>query len=126
MILDTYPVSTVSEEPKETKSDPNKPKSVFVPIKFVKEGESVKTVKDEKPVPSVKSATPVKPSTPKTQTEEPKNVNQETRGVRRDWGDRKPNHSGLGYRSPRKTCFVYGSKGHLIKNCNFHEHKMNK
>ena len=34
------------------------------------------------------------------------------------------NHFGLGYRFPRKSCYVCGSKSHLIKNCTFYEDKM--
>ncbi|GJY38062.1 ribonuclease H-like domain-containing protein [Tanacetum coccineum] len=45
---------------------------------------------------------------------------------KRDWNGLMSKKLGLGYRFTRKACFVCGSFGHLIRDCDFHEKRMAK
>ncbi|GKD85479.1 ribonuclease H-like domain-containing protein [Tanacetum coccineum] len=45
---------------------------------------------------------------------------------KRDWNDLMSKKLGLGYGFTRKACFVCGSFGHLIRDCDFHEKRMAK
>ncbi|GKE04636.1 ribonuclease H-like domain-containing protein, partial [Tanacetum coccineum] len=48
------------------------------------------------------------------------------KAVKRDWNGLMSKRIGLGYGFTRKACFVCGSFGHLIRDCNFHEKRMAK
>ncbi|GJV62429.1 putative ribonuclease H-like domain-containing protein [Tanacetum coccineum] len=45
---------------------------------------------------------------------------------KRDWNGLMSKKLGLGYGFTRKACFVCGSFGHLIRDCDFHEKRMAK
>ncbi|GJS92801.1 ribonuclease H-like domain-containing protein [Tanacetum coccineum] len=45
---------------------------------------------------------------------------------KRDWNGLMSKKLGLGYGFTRKSCFVCGSFGHLIRDCDFHEKRMAK
>ncbi|GKB02004.1 putative ribonuclease H-like domain-containing protein, partial [Tanacetum coccineum] len=44
----------------------------------------------------------------------------------RDWNGLMSKRLGLGYGFTKKACFVCGSFGHLIRDCDFHEKRMDK
>ncbi|GJT67486.1 ribonuclease H-like domain-containing protein [Tanacetum coccineum] len=52
--------------------------------------------------------------------------NQSSKVDKRDWNGLMSKKLGLGYGFTRKACFVCGSFGHLIRDCDFHEKRMAK
>ncbi|GKB71693.1 ribonuclease H-like domain-containing protein, partial [Tanacetum coccineum] len=52
--------------------------------------------------------------------------NQIPKVDKRDWNGLMSKKLGLGYGFTRKACFVCGSFGHLIRDCDFHEKRMAK
>ncbi|GKA46194.1 ribonuclease H-like domain-containing protein [Tanacetum coccineum] len=52
--------------------------------------------------------------------------NQGPKVNKRDWNGLMSKKMGLGYGFTRKACFVCGSFGHLIRDCDFHEKRMAK
>ncbi|GKB78333.1 putative ribonuclease H-like domain-containing protein [Tanacetum coccineum] len=52
--------------------------------------------------------------------------NQSPKVDKRDWNGLMSKKLGLGYGFTRKACFVCGSFGHLIRDCDFHEKRMAK
>ncbi|GJR17935.1 ribonuclease H-like domain-containing protein [Tanacetum coccineum] len=52
--------------------------------------------------------------------------NQGPKVNKRDWNGLMSKKIGLGYGFTRKACFVCGSFGHLIRDCDFHEKRMAK
>ncbi|GJS79615.1 putative ribonuclease H-like domain-containing protein [Tanacetum coccineum] len=60
------------------------------------------------------------------QAEKPRITTQNPKVDRRDWNGKMTQKLGLGFRSTKKACFVYGSYSHLIKDYDFHEKRMAK
>ncbi|GKC74169.1 putative ribonuclease H-like domain-containing protein [Tanacetum coccineum] len=60
------------------------------------------------------------------QAEKPWIITQNPKVDRRDWNGKMTQKLGLGFGFTKKTCFVYGSYNHLIKDCDFHEKRMAK
>ncbi|GJY40180.1 putative ribonuclease H-like domain-containing protein [Tanacetum coccineum] len=64
--------------------------------------------------------------TPRETVKEQKTCNQSSKVNKRDWNGLMSKKLGLGYGFTGKACFVCGSFGHLIRNCDFHEKRMAK
>nr|GEW97902.1 retrovirus-related Pol polyprotein from transposon TNT 1-94 [Tanacetum cinerariifolium]GEW98200.1 retrovirus-related Pol polyprotein from transposon TNT 1-94 [Tanacetum cinerariifolium] len=110
----------------ETDSDDDNiftPESIPAEIDFMKAGESVKDVKPIEYVKHVKSTTPVKTS---KQTKKSKNFSSSLKVDRKSWNGKMTQKLGLSFGFTKKACFVCGSLSHLIKDCTFHEDRMDK
>ncbi|GKB09944.1 putative ribonuclease H-like domain-containing protein, partial [Tanacetum coccineum] len=64
--------------------------------------------------------------TPRETIKEQNTCNQSPKVDKRDWNGLMSKKLGLGYGFTRKACFVCGSFGHLIRDCDFHEKRMAK
>ncbi|GJU30351.1 ribonuclease H-like domain-containing protein [Tanacetum coccineum] len=64
--------------------------------------------------------------TPRETVKEQNTCNQSPKVDKRDWNGLMSKKLGLGYGFTRKACFVCGSFGHLIRDCDFHEKRMAK
>ncbi|GJR01190.1 putative ribonuclease H-like domain-containing protein [Tanacetum coccineum] len=64
--------------------------------------------------------------TPRESVKEQNTCSPNPKAVKRDWNGLMSKRIGLGYGFTRKACFVCGSFGHLIRDCNFHEKRMAK
>ncbi|GJS32010.1 ribonuclease H-like domain-containing protein, partial [Tanacetum coccineum] len=64
--------------------------------------------------------------TPRETIKEQNICNQSSKVDKRDWNGLMSKKLGLGYEFTRKACFVCGSFGHLIRDCDFHEKRMVK
>nr|GEW62746.1 ribonuclease H-like domain-containing protein [Tanacetum cinerariifolium] len=60
------------------------------------------------------------------QADKPKMVTQNYKVDRKDWNGNLTQKLRLGLGFTKKTCFVYGSHNHLIKDCDFYEKRMSK
>ncbi|GJT04822.1 putative ribonuclease H-like domain-containing protein [Tanacetum coccineum] len=91
-------------------------------------------------MPRVEYVRPIKPSFKKIeftkarnepvksdkQVVKPRIVTQTPKVNRKDWNGKMTQKLGLGFGSTKKACFVCGSYSHLIKDCDFHEKRMDK
>ncbi|GKB45060.1 ribonuclease H-like domain-containing protein [Tanacetum coccineum] len=64
--------------------------------------------------------------TPRETIKEQNICSQSPNVDKRDWNGLMSKKLGLGYGFTRKACFVCGSFGHLIRDCDFHEKRMAK
>nr|GEW87231.1 ribonuclease H-like domain-containing protein [Tanacetum cinerariifolium] len=64
--------------------------------------------------------------TPRQTVKDQDTCSQNPKVPNRDWTDLMSKRLGLGYGYTRKACFVCGSFGHLIRDCDFHEKRMAK
>ncbi|GJV12719.1 hypothetical protein Tco_1354260 [Tanacetum coccineum] len=64
--------------------------------------------------------------TPRKTVKEQNTCSPNPKADKRDWNGLMSKRLGLGYGFTRKACFVYGSFGHLIRDCDFHEKRMAK
>ncbi|GKF15506.1 ribonuclease H-like domain-containing protein [Tanacetum coccineum] len=64
--------------------------------------------------------------TPRQTVKEQDTCSQSPKVDKRDWNGLMSKKLGLGYGFTRKSCFVCGSFGHLIRDCDFHEKRMAK
>ncbi|GJS34546.1 putative ribonuclease H-like domain-containing protein [Tanacetum coccineum] len=55
---------------------------------------------------------------------QPRKVNQNSRNNRTNWYEKKTQKLGVGFQFTKKACFVCGSFNYLIKDCDFHDKKM--
>ncbi|GKD47094.1 ribonuclease H-like domain-containing protein [Tanacetum coccineum] len=71
-----------------------------------------------------------RPSTPliqdDKQAKKPRNFTQSPKVDRKDWNGLMAKKLGLGFGYTKKACFVCGSLSHLIRDCTFHEDRMDK
>ncbi|GJZ08007.1 putative ribonuclease H-like domain-containing protein, partial [Tanacetum coccineum] len=64
--------------------------------------------------------------TPRETVKEQNTCSPSPKADKRDWNGLMSKKLGLGYGFTRKACFVCGSFGHLIRDCDFHEKRMAK
>ncbi|GKA45339.1 putative ribonuclease H-like domain-containing protein [Tanacetum coccineum] len=64
--------------------------------------------------------------TPRETVKEQNTCSQSPKVDKRDWNGLMSKRLGLGYGFTKKACFVCGSFGHLIRDCDFHEKRMAK
>ncbi|GJV36547.1 putative ribonuclease H-like domain-containing protein, partial [Tanacetum coccineum] len=64
--------------------------------------------------------------TPRETVKEQNTCSPSPKSDKRDWNGLMSKKLGLGYGFTRKACFVCGSFGHLIRDCDFHEKRMAK
>ncbi|GJY74798.1 ribonuclease H-like domain-containing protein [Tanacetum coccineum] len=64
--------------------------------------------------------------TPRETVKEQNTCNQSPKIDKKDWNGLMSKKLGLGYGFTRKACFVCGSFGHPIRDCDFHEKRMAK
>ncbi|GKD68845.1 ribonuclease H-like domain-containing protein, partial [Tanacetum coccineum] len=58
------------------------------------------------------------------QANQPRKVSQNPRNDRTNWNEKKTQKLRVGFQVTKKACFVCGSFNHLIKDCDFHDKKM--
>ncbi|GJY29472.1 putative ribonuclease H-like domain-containing protein [Tanacetum coccineum] len=63
---------------------------------------------------------------PRETVKEQNTCNKSPKADKKDWNGFMSKKLGLGYRFSKKACFVCGSFGHLIKDCDFYEKRMAK
>ncbi|GKD76961.1 putative ribonuclease H-like domain-containing protein, partial [Tanacetum coccineum] len=64
--------------------------------------------------------------TPRETVKEQNTCNKNPKADKKDWNGLMSKRLGLGYGFSKKACFVCGSFGHLIRDCDFHEKRMAK
>ncbi|GJZ67709.1 ribonuclease H-like domain-containing protein [Tanacetum coccineum] len=64
--------------------------------------------------------------TPRETVKEQNTCSPSPKLIKRDWNGSMSKRLGLGYDFTKKACFVCGSFGHLIRDCDFHEKRMAK
>ncbi|GJW33129.1 putative ribonuclease H-like domain-containing protein [Tanacetum coccineum] len=64
--------------------------------------------------------------TPRETVKEQNTCSPSPKADKKDWNGLMSKKLGLGYGFTRKACFVCGSFGHLIRDCDFHEKRMAK
>ncbi|GJX25663.1 putative ribonuclease H-like domain-containing protein [Tanacetum coccineum] len=65
-------------------------------------------------------------TTPRETVKEQNTYSPSPKANKRDWNGLMSKRLGLGYGFTKKSCFVYGSFSHLIRDCDFHEKRMAK
>ncbi|GJV26442.1 ribonuclease H-like domain-containing protein [Tanacetum coccineum] len=58
------------------------------------------------------------------QANQPRKVSQNPKNDKTNWNEKKTQKLGVGFQVTKKACFVCGSFNHLIKDCDFHDKKM--
>ncbi|GJZ35081.1 hypothetical protein Tco_0580898, partial [Tanacetum coccineum] len=128
-------VETLESVPKPAVNEPkvvSKPKVWFdAPIIEEYESESddeyvIKPLKEQETSSLAFVNTVKHVKTPRETVKEQNTCSPSPKADKRDWNGLMYKKLGLGYGFTKKTCFVYGSFSHLIRDCDFHEKRMAK